>query len=218
MTTATALWAPLRALLTLTLLLVTPLAQADHGAPPPRLGGVSFCTDRDSVRLEVVGGAGERPGFAGDLAARALQHLRAALERAEVPHEEREVCAGERGYVALELYARFLDPETYLGFPEASYTYVAATQVGAHAPTRSPEGALPESVYVASASDILQAPSEAALAAELLALTDEQAQLLTRTWLEANVVPPGRFARFGALALALVLVRALAPWALRARG
>jgi hypothetical protein len=185
--------------------------RADHGAPPPRLGGVSLCTDSDSVRVEVVGGA-EGAAILDELSERALQQLRAELSSAEVAHTGRGACAGERGYVALELYARFLDPEVYLGFPEASYTYVAAMQVGTHASTRSPEGALPDSVYVASASDIFQAGSAERLAAELLALTDEQAALLTHTWLEANVVPPERLLLFAGLALALLGLRGIALW------
>lgn len=194
------------------LALVAATAWADHSAPAPRLGGVALCTDGGSVRAEVVG-AGETQGAAvARLEAQALQRLREHLTRSAVSYRHAEACRGEGGYVVLDLYARYLDPETYLGFPEDSYTYVVSTQVGRYTSPLASDTTLAEGVYVAATSDILQAEGAAELQAQLLSLTDAQGQLLTQTWQEANLVPTQRLALFGALALVLALTRGVAWW------
>ena len=192
------------------------LAWADHGAPEPRLGGVHFCTDAASVQVTVQGeGEARRERLERRMSTEFLAGLREQPTASGGPHRSDAEAPCTDGYVVLGVYARYLDPETYLGFPDASYTYVTTTQVGAYAATLTPETSLPESVYTASASDIVQAPTDEALRRELSALASLQGEALSQTWVAANVVAPFRYALFGVLAVGLVLARAVVTVGLR---
>jgi len=127
------------------------------------------------------------------------------LEAGNVPYDTD--CVASSGYVLLGLEARFLDPETYLGFPEDSYTYVTSAQVGSFIPDASIDTALPERRYTASASDILQAGTANALETHLTALGREFGVLVV--WSEANTVAPLSYLRFAALGPVLAVLRAL---------
>jgi hypothetical protein len=179
---------------------------ADHGAPAPQLGGVTFCVAPSSVQLRLEGAA-LSPAADRQVREAILKNLRATLTAREVPFETG--CDRAPGYVLLNLYARFLDSETYLylGFPAASYTYVSSAQVGTFVADAGPDTALPEGRYAASASDIFQARSARALEARLLALADAQVQALATAWLEANAVPRRSYLLFAALALVLLTPR-----------
>lgn len=190
----------------LALVFALSLVWADHGAPAPQLGGLTFCVAPSSVQLRLEG-ATLPPVAARRVREAVIENLRQTLAAREVPFESG--CDRAQGYVLLNLYARFLDPETYLGFPAASYTYVSSAQVGAFVADAGPETALPEGRYAASASDIVQARSARALEARLLALGDAQGQALTAAWLEANRVPRRSYLLFAAFALALLTPRAL---------
>lgn len=182
-------------------LLWTPV-WADHGAPAPQLGGVRLCAGAESVQLRLEG-----VPLGDDARARVreavLGRLTRALTAAEVPHGD--ACAGSNGFVLIALDLRYLDPETYLGFPENSYTYVSTAQVGA-----APSGAAPrEDRYSASASDIIQAEGPAEVEAQLLALGEAQISALVGTWLEANRVAARGYLLFAGLGAALAALRVL---------
>lgn len=180
-------------------------ALADHGAPPPRLGGLTLCLDRASVRLGL-----EATTLPGPLASRvvtgAFDRATATLTGQKVPL--RTNCERADGYVLLELYARFLDPKTYLGFPANSYTYVVTTQVG-QKPADAAQTVLPNGRYVASTSDIIQAATPENLTEHLVSLGEAQARALAATWRAANVVPARSYAVFAALGMSLLALRGL---------
>lgn len=188
----------------LTLVFALSLAWADHGAAAPQLGGVTFCVAPSSAQLRLEG-ASLSPAADRRVREAVLKNLRATLAAREIPFETG--CDRAPGYVLLDLYARFLDPKTYLGFPAASHTYVSSAQVGAFVADAGPETALPEGRYAASASDIFQARSARALEAQLIALGDEQVQALAGAWLGANTVPRRSYLLFGLLTLALLTPR-----------
>lgn len=180
-------------------------AFADHGAPPPRLEGVTLCLEPASVRLELEGVTLPR-AFAGRVVEDVAEAAQTTLASRGVP--VRTTCAGNEKFVMLELYARFLDPGTYVGFPEDSYTYVVTTQVGSR-PADVAETVLPEGRYAASVSDIVQAATAEDLSTQLVSLGNEQVRALAMTWREANVVPPGTYLAFAALGLSLLALRGL---------
>jgi len=143
-----------------------------------------------------------------------LRTLRTQLQRAGVTHRAAESCPGARGFVLLGVSARYLDPETYRGFPANSYTYVTTGQVGAHVEGATTGTSLQGSVYGASESDLFAAPSDEALRRELVALGHDQVRALTRAWLAANVVPTAHYLMFAGVALALIVARAVVTVAL----
>jgi len=183
-------------------------ARADHGVPAPRLGGVTLCVAPSSVQLTLEPSSRiAESQVAGRVREEVLETLRGTLGAHAVPFETD--CERAQGFVLLTLYARFLDPETYLGFPPDSYTYVSSAQVGAFVGATGSKTALPGGRYRASESDIVQAPTAAALEARLVALGDEQSRALARAWGEANA-PTGRaHLRFAGLGLLLAALRAL---------
>ncbi len=190
-----------------TVLLLTLLssALADHGAPPPRLGGVTLCLEPASVRLEL-----EDVTVPGPLANQVVADTAEAAGQTLASHgvPTRATCEGGETFVLLELYARFLDPATYVGFPDNSYTYVVTTQVGAK-PDNLAETVLPEGRYAASVSDIVQAATAEDLSAQLVALGNKQVRVLAATWREANVVPPRTYLMFAALGMSFLALRGL---------
>ncbi len=180
-------------------------AWADHGAPAPQLSGTVLCVQPSSVRLRLEGAslpdAGQR---VREAVSRTLQMT---LEAERVPYETD--CLTSQGYVFLDLYARFLDPETYLGFPEGSYTYVASAQVGAFVADVPYGVPLPEGRYAESASDIFQARTLGGLETRLTSLGETQVQALATAWSDANPVTLSGYLLFAALGLALASSRAL---------
>ncbi len=109
----------------------------------------------------------------------------------------------------LGLEARFLDPETYLGFPKDSYTYVTTAQVGSFVGAAQPDTALLGRRYTDSASDIFQAQTPGDLVTRLTRLGLDEFNLLVQAWSEANALTPGSVLRFAALGLALAALRAV---------
>ncbi len=188
------------------LLLMLTFAWADHGAPAPQLGGTVFCVEPSSVQVRLEAET-PLPAVAEQVRAEVFAEMRARLEAEGVPY--RTDCAAASGYVLLGLEARFLDPETYLGFPEDAYTYVTTAQVGSSVAAARPGTALPERRYTGSASDLVQARTPDVLVARLVTLGREEFGLLVQVWSEANTAASGSYLRFAALGLALVLLRAL---------
>ncbi len=180
-------------------------AFADHGAPPPRLEGVTLCLEPASVRLKL-----EEVTLPGTLANGVIADVAEAAQNtlASQGVPTRETCEGGERFVLLELYIRFLDPATYVGFPANSYTYVVTTQVGSK-PADMAGTVLPEGRYAASVSDIVQAATAENLAGQLVSLGNEQAKVLAATWRAANVVPPRTVLMFAALGVSLLALRGL---------
>lgn len=178
---------------------------ADHGAPPPQLGGVGFCVEPSSVQVRLV--TAQPAAVVERVREEVLTRLQMKLEAENIPYDTD--CATASGYVLLGLEARFLDPETYVGFPEASYTYVTTAQVGSFVTNADPDTALSERRYTGSASDIFQARTPEALETRLVALGQAQVGMLVQAWLEANAVTSGSYLRFAALGLALAALRAV---------
>lgn len=195
----------------LALLAVTPV-WADHGAPPARLGGVRLCTAPTSVQVSLEGAPWADKSGSSEAEERIrtalLSSLTRSLTAAGIPHTT--TCAGSSG-VVIALDLRYLDPETYLGFPENAYTYVSAAQVGTlgRGADLTSELTLSESRYSASASDIIQAAGAAELEAQALALGEAQVTALAGAWLEANRVTARSYLLFAGLGGALLALRAL---------
>ena len=179
---------------------------ADHGAPAPQLGGVTFCLDAASVQLETEGVVFS-PVVRQRVRQKVLGMLQTRLKTRNVPYTTD--CSAARSYVLLSLYVRFLDPQTYVGFPEHSYTYVTSAQVGRTVKGAGAETVLPERIYSASASDIFQAATPQQLEQRLVALGEAEAVSLTKTWLEANAVTLRSYLVFTALGLSLIALRGL---------
>lgn len=180
-------------------------AWADHGAPAPQLGETVLCVQPSSVQVSLEGAS--LPDADQRVREAVLRTLQTTLEARSVPYETD--CLTSQGYVLLDLYARFLDPKTYLGFLEDSYTYVASAQVGAFAANVPYGTALPEGRYAESVSDIFQARTLSGLETRLTSLGETQVEALATAWLEANPVTLSSYLLFAALGLALASFRAL---------
>ena len=178
---------------------------ADHSAPAPQLGGVTLCLEPSSVQLEIESVV-LSPTARQNVRQAVLDTLQKRLETLNISHTS-DCTAGS--YVLLSLYVRFLDPQTYLGFPENSYTYVTAAQVGGFVIDAQAETVLPESVYSASASDIFQAATPGELERRLVGLGEAEVEALTQTWVEANAVTPSSYLLFAAFGLSFAVLRVL---------
>lgn len=207
-----------RYLIALLALLVVTLVWADHGAPPARLGGVRLCVAPPSIQVSLEGvpwadeaGSGEIDSAETEARIRTavLSSLTRSLTAAEIPYTT--TCTGSGGVVVITLDLRYLDPETYLGFPENAYTYVSAAQVGTleRGAGVTSEPTLSEGRYSASASDIIQAAGETELEAQALALGEAQVTALVRAWLEANRIAARSYLLFAGLGGALLALRVL---------
>lgn len=178
---------------------------ADHGAPAPQLGGVTLCLEPSSVQLETEGvQVAERMGK------EIFGVLQRRLEAHTIPYGSD--CANESRagrYMLFGFYVRFLDPQTYVGFPGNSYTYVTTAQVGSFVTNVDAQTVLPESVYSASSSDIFQASTPEQLEQRLVRLGETEAEMLVQTWFEANTVTLGSYLLFAALGLSFVALRSL---------
>ena len=166
---------------------------------------MTLCLEPASVRLEL-----EDVTLPGALANKMItdvaENAREALASQGVAI--RKACGDSEAFVLLELYARFLDPAAYVGFPEDSYTYVVTTQVGSR-PADMAETVLPAGRYAASVSDILQAATAENLTEQLVSLGNEQVRVLAATWRAANVVPPQTYLLFAVLGTSLLVLRGL---------
>ncbi len=179
---------------------------ADHGTPAPQLVGVTFCLDASSVQLETEA-VTLSPMIRQHVRQEVFNTLKTQLETRNIPHTSD--CPAARSYVLLNLYVRFLDPKTYVGFPKRSYTYVTSAQVGNFVQGVGAEAVLPERIYSASASDIFQAATPQKIGQHLTTLGNAEAASLTQTWLEANAVSPSSYLLFAALGSSFVALRTL---------
>ncbi len=164
-----------------------------------------LCVQPSSVQLRLEGAS--LPNAGQRVREAVLRTLQTTLEAERVPYETD--CLTSKGYVLLDLYARFLDPRTYLGFPEGSYTYVASAQVGVFAANVPYGTALLEGRYAESVGDIFQARTLTRLETRLTSLGETQVEALATAWSEANPVTLDSYLLFAVLGLALASLRTL---------
>ena len=130
--------------------------------------------------------------------------LEAHLSSAEVRYERRESCAGQRATALLSLEARYLDPETYLGFPENAYTYVASLQVGTPVGVSTENFVLEENLYGSTVSDIIPIKD---MKPQFLTIVDSTVADFAQAWQQDNKVPTARYLTFAGAALLLIVAR-----------
>ena len=174
------------------------VALADHGQVVPQLAGTTLCLDPLSVQVEVTGPRGE------EQTAPLTHELRRRLEVALTRVEVRPSCFGHPATLLLNLDARYLDPKTYVGFPENAHTYVVSAQVGRLAETD--DLVLTELLYSTSTSDIISVEENR----ELLEVASPTLSELAQAWRRDNIIPVGDYLVFAGLALLLVGARVLA--------
>ena len=104
----------------------------------------------------------------------------------------------------LNLDARYLEPETYVGFPENAHTYVVSAQVGRLAATD--DLVLTELLYGTSTSDIVSIEENR----ELLEVATPTLSELAQAWRQDNIISTRYYFMFAGLALLLVGARVLA--------
>ena len=184
-----------------------PAAWADHGAPAPQLGGVKPCLESASVQLSLE--AVTLPGAETERVRAAIyEYLRGSLQKNNIAYDD--LCSSSPSFVLLGLYVRYLEPETYVGFPPNSYTYVTTGQVGQFSPRPTTDTVLTPSRYAASVSEIFQAATSERLARRLIVLAQqEEVDTFIRTWLLANTLTTLRLLPFAALGLLLAGLRVL---------
>ena len=178
-----------------------PLALADHGRIEPQLAGTTLCTEPRSASADVSGPEGEVPV---SLKREMRIQLEAHLDRAEVRYEKRRSCVGQRATALLSLEARYLDPETYLGFPENAYTYVVSLQAGAPANAPTEGFLLEKNLYASTVSDIVSITD---MEPEFLTIVNSTVGDFAQAWRQDNIVPVAHYLTFIGIALLLALAR-----------
>ena len=168
----------------------------------PQLSGTTLCLDPLSVQVEVTGPRGEEQ--TAPLTGELRRRLEVALTRAEVRVEVRPSCFGQPATLLLNLDARYLEPETYVGFPENAHTYAVTAQVGKLAETDTL--ALEALLYSATTSDIVSVEENR----ELLEVASPTLSELAQAWRRDNIISTGDYLMFAGLALLLVGARVLA--------
>ncbi len=129
------------------------------------------------------------------------EQLRATLGRAEVRYEMLESCIGQ-ATVLLSVEARYLEPKTYVGFPDNAYTYVVTAQVGTLTGASGEE--VEDTLYGRATSDIVSVSDRDA---QLLGIANPVMNELAQAWRQDNVVPLAQSLIFAGLALLLAAAR-----------
>lgn len=178
---------------------------AHNAAPPAQLIGVRPCVQTSSVQLGLEASSLEVD--AESVRRAVYDYLVETFTQLQIPYDE--LCPQNPSFVLLGIYARFLDPKNYVGFPPSSYTYVTTAQVGRFSPQPSLETVLSPARYATSASEIFQAADADALTQRLVALGKQQVDDLAKHWLEANAVSATAYLLFAGIGAALLALRGL---------
>lgn len=164
------------------------------------LAGLRFCVDPNSVQVRLEMPNGER-AVAGQRSLRqALRaDLRNVLGATGVRADFAESCADSPTYTILTVEARYLDPESYVGFEPRSYAYVVYMQVGRHDGLASllENQLLPDNRYNAYTSEIYAEPEGGEMVeAFMVEPAETLVWKLAGFWWEDNPLP-SHLARFG---------------------
>ncbi|THF68726.1 hypothetical protein E7T06_15290 [Deinococcus sp. Arct2-2] len=109
-----------------------------HGEANSNLGGVTLCLDPQTVQVDLEAVPEGRAASArAQLTAALTQRLTTALEQDRVRSERRPSCAGQVGYTQLQASVRYLDPSSYIGYGQATYSYTVLLRVNAAGATQS---------------------------------------------------------------------------------
>lgn len=195
--------------LTFMMFLVSTLSWAHEAAPPVQLAGIAPCVQTSSVQLGLEDLPAEVKSQVDAEQVRRDVHdyLIATFQRLEIPYGH--FCPESPSFLLVGIYARFLDPASYVGFPTSSYTYLTTGQLGTFSPQPMVNTALVPTLYSTSVSEIFQAPDARALSQEIVSLGQTQVNDFVRHWLEANTVPRTLYLLFAVLGTALVALRLL---------
>jgi len=101
-----------------------------HGEAGSDLRGVTLCLDPAAVRVTFEAMPPERVAEARPQMEAALsQRLTTALEQDRVRSERRPSCAGQVGQTKLQVGVRYLDPRSYIGYGQNTYSYTVSLKV-----------------------------------------------------------------------------------------
>ena len=175
------------------------VARADHGQIETRLEGTTLCIGPRSVSAAISGPEGEVQ--TAPLVRELLEQLEVTLKQTDVRYEVLESCVGS-AIVLLSVEARYLEPETYVGFPDNAYTYVVTAQVGTLTGASGEE--VEDTLYGRATSDIVSVSDRDA---QLLGIANPVMNELAQAWRQDNVVPLAQSLIFTGLALLLVAAR-----------
>ncbi len=150
------------------------------------LAGTAFCVDSDSVRVVIKTPVQQRGRTAETTITRRLwETLGTMLAASEVEVRDEPSCRGADGYLVLSADARYLDPETYLGFGTDPYSYEVSLRIGAYVDR---EAEMLRSIqYAARISDIYpEGDRGAPLEEEIVAQGRTLTHRLVGFWWEDN--------------------------------
>lgn len=103
-----------------------------HGEANSDLRGVTLCLDPQTVQLDLEALPPSRAEQARPLLEAALtQRLNTALDQDRVNFERRPSCAGQVGHTQLRASVRYLDPRSYIGYGQDTYSYTVLLRVNA---------------------------------------------------------------------------------------
>lgn len=166
-----------------------PLATA-HSDEDFHLEGVALCLDPSSVQVVVEAADEARAeAAAATIYEELIAPLGTILTALEVDAEVRPSCREDAGFTLVYAYVSYLDPNTYIGFGEAPYSYTVSVQVGAYADGDylSENEVLPDLQYATSMSDIYSEEAGAPpFESHIVASGKEQVRQLAMFWWEDN--------------------------------
>ncbi|WP_380015243.1 hypothetical protein [Deinococcus oregonensis] len=107
-----------------------------HGEANADLRGVTLCVDEQAVQVELEDLPASRAASArAQLVASLGQRLTTALEQDRVRYQRRPSCAGQVGQTQVQASVRYLDPRSYIGYGQQTYSYTVSLKVNGAAAT-----------------------------------------------------------------------------------
>lgn len=173
-----------------------------HGEADSDLRGVTLCLDPAAVQVTFEAVPPKRVAQARPQLESALsQRLTTALEQDRVRSERRSSCAGQVGVTQMQVSVRYLDPRSYIGYGQDTYSYTVSLKVNGAgaAATRQKRG------FSAGWSELYsETGTRRPFEAVITEWGEEQARDLTAVWRRDNPSLLERLTRPGPLRSALL--------------
>jgi hypothetical protein len=168
-----------------------------HGEADSDLRGVTLCLDPAAVQVTFEAVPPERVAQARpQLEAALTQRLTTALEQDGVRSDRRPSCTGQVGQTRMQISVRYLDPRSYIGYGQNTYSYTVSLKVNGAgaAATRQKRG------FSAGWSELYsETGTRRPFEAIITEWGEELARDLTAVWRRDNPSLPERLIRPGPL-------------------
>ncbi|UQN09546.1 hypothetical protein [Deinococcus sp. QL22] len=168
-----------------------------HGQTGSDLRGVTLCLDPAAVQVVFEDMPPERVAQARpQLQAALTQRLTTALQQGQVRYEQRPSCTGQVGQTQARASVRYLDPRSYIGYGQDTYSYTVSLKVNA----AGAEVSTGKRSFSAGWSELYaEAAGGRPFEAVMIGWGEEQARDLTALWRRDNPTLLARLTQPGPL-------------------